>query len=230
MSTLSELRTRARRRADAVDNNFFSDAEINDYINIGLGELHDLLVSKYEDYYVNSVSFPLVSGTSSYQFSSIGLNDFYKLLGVDIKSGNDTVRVKRFSFPDRNKYASDSAIYNDRGVTAYEYALRSERIEFIPEPTSTDTVTVYYVPSYTKLSSDTSAVASGIELNWEEYAVIVAAVKMRQKEETSTATLERELERITARIEEAARDRDAGEPFGIIDDSSGVLPYYRWGL
>ena len=63
MSNLSELRTRARRLADAVGNNFFSDAEVNDYINTGLAELHDILVLKFEDYYVKSATFSLVSGT-----------------------------------------------------------------------------------------------------------------------------------------------------------------------
>ena len=230
MSTLSELRTRARRRADAVGNNFFADAEINDYINIGLGELHDLLVSKYEDYYVSSVSFTLTSGTSTYAFSAISLSDFYKLLGVDAVQGNDTVRVKKFNFADRNRYQADVSIYSSKGYADYEYAIRGESIEFIPEPTSADSIKIWYVPSCTKLTSDSATVSNSIELNWEEYAVLVAAIKMRQKEETSTAALERDLERITARIEEAARNRDAAEPFGITDETSGVMPYYRWGL
>ena len=230
MSTLSELRTRARRRADAVGNDFFADAEVNDYINIGLGELHDLLVSKYEDYYVSSVSFTLTSGTSTYAFSAISLSDFYKLLGVDAVQGNDTVRIKRFNFADRNRYQAAVSVYSSKGYADYEYAIRGESIEFIPEPTSTDSIKIWYVPSCTKLTSDGATVSSSIELNWEEYAVLVAAIKMRQKEETSTAALERDLERITARIEEASRNRDTAEPFGITDETSGVAPYYRWGL
>jgi hypothetical protein len=67
-------------------------------------------------------------------------------------------------------------------------------------------------------------------LNWEEYAVLVAATKMLQKEETSTAALERDLDRITARIEDASRERDVGEPFGVTDETSGALPYSRWGF
>ena len=230
MSTLAELRTRARQRADAVGNNFFTDAEINDYVNIGLGELHDLLVNKFEDYYVSSVSFSLVADQTTYTFSAIGLSDFYKLLGVDAVQGGDTVRVKRFSFPDRNIFQSAVALHNSRGYSDYEYAIRGETVEFIPTPTSTDTIKLYYIPSYTKLSSDSATVSNSIELNWEEYAVLVAAIKMRQKEETSTAALERDLERITARIEDAARNRDAAEPFGITDETSGILPYSRWGF
>jgi len=230
MSTLSELRTRVRRRADAVGNNFFSDEEINDYVNTGLGELHDILVSKFEDYYVSSASFSLVSGTSSYSFSSIGLGDFYKLLAVDLTTGNDTVRMKRITWPDRNKHSYDNAVYNERGYASYEYSIRGEAIRLTPEPDSTDTITVYYVPSFSKLGSDSDKTSESVESNWEEYAIVSAAIRMREKEETSTTSLERELDRITARIEEASKDRDAAEPFGITDDTAGVLPYYRWSL
>ena len=98
MSTLSELRTQARQRVDAVGNNFFTDAEINNYLNSALAELHDLLVTKYEDYYVNKLSFSLVADQDTYSFSSLGLNNFFKLLGIDAVSGSDTMKVRRFTF------------------------------------------------------------------------------------------------------------------------------------
>jgi len=230
MSTLSDLRTRARQRADAVGNNFFSDSEIDGYINTGLGELHDLLVTKFEDYYVNNLSFSLEADKSTYNFSAIGLNDFYKLLGVDAVRGGDSIRVKRFSFPDRNMFQADVALYNSRGYADYEYSIRGNALEFIPTPTSADTIKIWYVPQFAKLTEDSSSVDSRIMLNWEEYAVLVAATKMRQKEETSTAALERDLDRITARIEDASRERDVGEPFGVTDETSGALPYSRWGF
>jgi len=229
MSKLSELRTRARRRADAVGNNFFSDAEINDYINIGLGELHDVLVSKQEDYFVSSVSFSLVSGQAEYSFASINLGNFYKALAVDSTQGNDTFRIKRFSLADRNKYQSNIAFHNSRGYADYEYSIQGNSIKFLPEPTSTDTITLWYIPKCVKLENDADETDNRINSNWEEYAVISAAIKMRQKEETSVTSLERDLDRIVLRIEEAASNRDSAEPFGITDESVGVLQGF-WSL
>ena len=228
MSTLSELRTRARQRVDAVDNNFFTDSEIDDYINVGLGELHDLLVLKYEDQYVNQMSFSLVADQDTYRFADIGLSNFYKLLGVDAVHGNDVVRVRRFSFQDRNRYQADTAIHNSNGYADYEYSLRASSIVFTPKPTSTDIIKVWYVPKFAELDSDTSTVDDMVMLNWEEYAILVAAIKMRQKEETSITPLQQDLDRITLRIEDASRDRDASEPTGITDESAGVMPYHRW--
>ena len=226
MSSLSELRTRARRRADAVGNNFFSDAEINDYINIGMGELHDILVSKQEDYFVSKVSFSLVDGQAEYSFASINLSNFYKALGVDSTQGSDTFRVKRFSLADRNKYQSNIALHNSRGYADYQYAIQGNSIRFLPEPSSTDTITLWYIPEYVNLVNDTDETDSRINSNWEEYAIISSAIKMRQKEETSTTSLERDLDRIVLRIEEASSNRDSAEPFGITDESVGVLPGY----
>ena len=176
---------------------FFSDGEINDYINTGLGELHDILVLKFEDYYASSVAFSLTSGTSSYTLSSINLNNLYKLLGVDIKQGSQTVRVPR-------------------------YSLTGNTLNFIPDPSSSDEVTVWYVPSYVKLINDSDQVDDRIASNWEDYAVYTAAIRMRQKEETSTTSIEREKEKIEARIEDAAANRDAGEPMGITDEDTGI--------
>ena len=60
--------------------------------------------------------------------------------------------------------------------------------------------------------------------NWEEYAVVTAVYKMKEKEELSTTTIERELKALTGRIESAAANRDAGEPGGISDELEGTRP------
>ena len=220
-TSLSTLRTRARNRADAVDNNFFSDSEIDDYLNVGLGELHDILVSKFEDYYVSSKEFSLVSGQSNYTFTAIECTDFYKCLGVDATDSGETIRVRKFEFPERDRYVA-TAITGRGGYTDYQYQIRGDSIEFIPEPNSTSTIKLWYVPSFTRLALGTDEIRSSIMANWEEYAVVTAVYKMKEKEELSTTVIERELEAIRERIETAASNRDAGEPGGIIDEMTGT--------
>ena len=189
--------------------------------------MHDILVLKFEDYYVNSATFSLVSGTKSYSLSSIGITDFYKLLGLDIAQGSDVIRIPRYSFQERNIFSSNSHIHTEKGFTNFRYNLNGTNIVFVPEPNATDQITVWYIPTYTKLTGDSSSTSGSIALNWEEYAVVSAAIKMRMKEETSTSGLERELQRIENRIEEAARNRDAGEPMGITDENIGILAGHR---
>ena len=52
--TLANLITGVRRRADMEGSTFVSDAEIVDYINVAMAEVHDILVTKFEDYYVST--------------------------------------------------------------------------------------------------------------------------------------------------------------------------------
>ena len=52
---------------------------------------------------------------------------------------------------------------------------------------------------------------------------------MRQKEETATSSLENELQRVTQLIENAASNRDANEPFGIVDENVGITPSHFSG-
>ena len=229
MSTLSELRTRARQKVDAVNSLFFSDSEVSGYVNTGLGELYDILVLKYEDYFVSSLTFNLASGTSNYTFSSIGFNNFYKRLGMDATQSGDTVKVRRSQFSDRNRYLSSEVVHNVRGHALYEYGIRGNSFEFTPDPTSTDEIKVWYIPKFQKLENDSDQVNDNIMSNWEEYAILVAAIKMRQKEETATSSLENELQRVTQLIENAASNRDANEPFGIVDENVGITPSHFSG-
>ena len=129
--------------------------------------------------------------------------------------------------------SSNAALYSNRGSANIRYNLNGTNLTFMPEPDSADSVTVWYVPSFVKLVNDADSVSNNIATNWEEYAVVLAALKMKSKEETSTVPLERELTRISARIEEASRNRDAGEPMGITDDGAGLTISYgdsfNWG-
>jgi len=218
---LSTLRSRARIRADAVGNNFFSDSEIDRYINVGLGELHDILVQKFEDYYVTSREFNLVGGQTTYTFDELGIRNFYKCLGVDATDSGETIRIRRFSFAERDRYTA-TAITGRGGYTDYQYQIRGDGLEFIPEPNTTSTIKLWYIPAFSDLEEDDDEINSFIMSNWEEYAVITAVYKMKEKEELSTTVIERELEAIRVRIAEAAANRDAGEPGGISDELTGT--------
>ena len=222
-TSLATLRTRARTRADAVDNNFFSDAEVDRYINVGLGELHDILVSKFEDYYVSYVDFNIISGTKNYTFGSLGIDNFYKCLGVDVTDSGETVRMRSFSFPERDRFSS-TAITGRGGYADYQYQVRGDGIEIVPEPNTTSSIRLWYIPGFEDLVENDDEIRAFIMSNWEEYAVVTAVYKMKEKEELSTTAIERELKALRERIESAAANRDAGEPGGISDELEGTRP------
>jgi hypothetical protein len=219
--TLLQLRTSAKDRANMEKSTLVSDAQWTEYINKSKDSLYDLLISAYNDeYYVSTNTFSLVSGTDSYALPS----DFYKAIAVSLKSGNDYLRLRKFSFQDRlrNEFYPN---LSDKWSSNYTYRITGNNVLFNPTPSSTSQIELVYIPLAVNLSSDSDAL-KGFN-GWEEYIIIDAAIKALRKEETDTQELERDLARITIRLQEMADSRDIGQPAKIIDTSRhrGVLFY-----
>ena len=213
--TLAILRTAAKQRADMENNNFITDAEWLTYINASYGEFYDLLIQHFEGDYVYSTSaISIVSGTATYALPS----DFYKVLGVEILDGSYYVPLKRYQLHHRDSRPGSSGIH-------LQYRLQGSNIAFIETPTTTETGRLIYVPLYTDLASD----GDTFEFHgpgWEEYVIIDAAIKAREKEESSTTSLERKKDRMYLRIEQAAMNREAGEPEEAVDVERNINGIY----
>lgn len=155
---LNTLRDEARQRADLVNSNFVTDAELNGYLNDSWSELYDILVSKYQnDYFLTSTSITVTSGTSTYSLPS----DFYKARGVDLNiNNNQNTPLQRYTFADRTR---DSLVRYARDV---KYRIQANNIVFAPAP-SNNTATLWYVPHPRKLQSVTpSGISRGSTTTW----------------------------------------------------------------
>ena len=155
---LNTLRDEARQRADQVNSEFVTDAELNGYLNNSWSELYDILVSKYQDdYFLTSTSITVTSGTSSYSLPS----DFYKARGVDLNiNDNQNTPLQRYTFADRTR---DSLVRYARDV---KYRIQANTIVFAPSP-SNNTATLWYIPHPRKLQSVTpSAISRGSTTTW----------------------------------------------------------------
>lgn len=209
--TLANLRTEVRRRADMEGSGFVTDSELTSYINNSATELRDILIQKFQDYYITSDDISIVSGTDTYNLAA----DFYKALGVDmVINSRQSVTMRPFMFRERNRY-----VYNPpRG---YRYRILGDQVRVIPEPTSSFTMRIWYVPTFTNLSADGDTL-DGVH-GWEEYVIIDAAIKCLRKEESDTSALLQDKMFITKRIEEAADNRDVGEPQRVVDVTGTVF-------
>jgi hypothetical protein len=83
-----------------------------------------------------------------------------------------------------------------------------------------------YKHTYTVAPADLSSDATLVDgvSGWEEYIVLDAAIKCLAKEQssTATATLERQLERMSARLDEMAENRTVLDAGSIAHDSTGM--------
>jgi len=212
--TESDLRTRARRRADMENSTFVSDAEIQDYLNSSISELHDFMVKSYEDYFVSEQTYnaPLATGGANLP------DDFYKALGVDYESGGITSTLKAYSFTERNVYNTPYAVIDRLAEPMYK--IEGTKIKLIPGNSQSGTITLHYVPLATQFSSTVTEIENVIP-GYEEYVVVATAIRMLMKEESDVSALERERQQLASRIIRAISPRDASGSFAIRDVRKG---------
>jgi hypothetical protein len=214
MTTLSEFRTRVRQRANMEGTQFVTDSEVDGYVNASAAELYDVLVSRFEDYYLQSTTATVASGSDSMPLPA----DFYKLRGVDVDIGGRYASLRSFNFTDRNEYDSDLQIFRRLAIRV-RYRLQASGIKLAPSEQAPGSYRLWYIPRLETLVDDADTF-DGIN-GWEEYVVVDAAIKCLQKEESSTTDLERQKAALLKRIEAMAANRDAGEPERLVGPRNG---------
>lgn len=215
--TLQDLITQSRYRADMINSDFVSDAELTTYLNASIAELYDILIQSYgSDYFVNYKVTNLSSGVDTYDINTLlGTTDFYKLHGVDAKIDSNTwSTLVPFNFNERNRFQHfNFSTYI--GVTNLRYRLTGNNLIFVPIPEANAQVRIWYTPLAPKLSSLTDTISP---LNgYEEYIIVDAAIKMLQKEESDVSVLMAQKAALKLRIEQAAQNRDEGKCDSISD-------------
>lgn len=221
---LQDLRTRVRYRANMENSEFITDTELNTFINESYKELYDILVSKFEDWYVSDpTQFTLTSGDSGKQALA---SDFYKLRGVDEYISGAWREVKPFNFNERNREGLANRLNGFE--SAVRYRLVGSDLRFSPVDMAPGTYRYWYTPIATEMSGDTDTM-DGVN-GWEQYVIVDAARKCLQKEESDTSELERELARLERRIEIMSANRDAANPQQVEDihEDRNEFPFYRW--
>jgi len=96
------------------------------------------------------------------------------------------------------------------------------QIRFTPTPTGGHDLTIWYIPHAPELTADTH-VWNGFN-GWEEYAIVDAAIKCLEKEESDTGALEMRKQRLIMRIQSLASARDQGFPETVTD----ARERWRW--
>lgn len=203
--TLSELKSRVLERADMVNSSFIDDtsgdSELVRYIQQSYRKLYNLVITSFSDWFVEDpVEFEITSG-NTYTLDT----DFYKLVGVDFYLSNSRwVEVRSFNFNERNRLGLTPNMPGFHKVIRYR--LMGNKLRFIPSDSCTGTYRYWYVakPSVPVSDADTIEGYNG----WDEYVVIDAAIKCKDKEESDVRLLVAERAKLEEEILINARSRD----------------------
>lgn len=205
---LSTLRTAVLERTGNENNPGYSTAELNRIINGEGAELHDLVVSRFEDQFTTNLQFTIASG-NTYSLAST----FYKLRGLDrLESGSaDWQEVAKFDFNDRNRRSSTGLWPVARNI---RYRVIGSTIFLTPDDAATGTYRLWYIPGYVDLSADGDTL--DYPENWHEYVIAGSCAKVCIKEETDPSGHMAIKSGLKERILAMASNRDAGLPDRVL--------------
>lgn len=207
--TLAQMRTRAKRHADMsdpADAGKMTDADWTEFINQGCVKVYNaLVIARGHEFYVTRDDFQLVVGQTDYTLPS----DHYLTLSVHVSTDGSTGwrRVEGWQESQLEHLWS-----NATGSIGSLYArVQAGNLVFLPAPGAALYVRHRYVPTFTRLSSD-SDTFDGVN-GWEEAVCLhaaIAALKREQSMEEAQALLG-ELAEWEKRIEDLAAHRHLTE-------------------
>lgn len=214
--SLQWIRLMALLRADLYNSQFISLPEANSYISNSYKALYDILVQKYGDDYLVATPYTFTTDGGSTLFPLPA--DFYKLLGVEValnpNDPNSWITLRKFEFVQRNLWNYPN-VYTFYGITNLRYRLNGSNLMIVPIASANQTIRIWYCPRPNILMKDTDLL-DGIS-GWEDYVILDAARKMLLKQEQDTSEIVQEMQFIVNRIEQAAENRDPGEPETVSD-------------
>lgn len=212
--TLSTLRTRIKQRTDQEysDSEFVTDAELTQLINTSYNELYGLLV-RHSLHRTETTHSITANGALSYALPS----DFYSVLGVWRLDGTARTFLPRHD----HRHRPDTGVKGP----ANTYRIIGLSLQFSPFPQS-GTYELVYVPVPGTLSADGDTL-DGV-LGWEEYVIVDVAIRVLMKEESDVSDLQRERERLAARIVDEANHAEMSEGL-VVANTRGYLQSYDEG-
>lgn len=224
--TLLQLRTRALQRADMVNSQFVTTAEVTGLVNVALARLHDLLVTAYEDYYVTvATPFGLTVNKEAYDLvADCGIVDFEKIICVFLTTGSGATlsrfKLRKFRTNELGRLNNPQLIVLNLAPALLWYRCMGNKLYL--EPMASGGVSgwnceVWYVPQAPTLVADSDTTDAGIVNGWDEFIVNEVAINLRLKEESDISGLMARQQVFEQKLEAVAQARDTSDPERVVD-------------
>lgn len=215
-----------QRRSNFVDQSGTPGTELMRYINMAYKDLYQQIILAKENYFTIPTSFQIVGNVVSYDLPS----DFYKLDGVDLAldAGGRYLTLRPFMFLERNKYRSSLNLATAPFGQIYRYMLVGNQIQFVPLPTQTATIQLWYTPEPVTIVSLSDTLS--LPIGCDEYMSLYVACAMLSKEESDNSALNQKRLEVLEQLKHSLRERDEGSAMYVVDESainSGALYPFR---
>jgi hypothetical protein len=235
-----ELEQRVRERADMVDSQFVTSAEVQRFLEAAWQELYSIMVASGEDLFLRRVRItgsaadPLVTENGDIIVTENG--DILVVGGVipvgsyvNLPAQMKALRLVRIVDGRRLRKATLHDLEfiqasDCRGEpTAYRLDMDPQndflRLELYPSPDRSYEYDVFYVPALSLREFIASSFVSIPVRGWDEYCVLTATAKCKDKEEADIGNVMKEREVLLERIRADLVPFDKSEPDTVIQMS-----------
>lgn len=214
------------RNSQFIDQSGLAGTELLRYANMAYKDLYQQVMLAKEFYFTTITTFQVIGGTASYPLPS----DFYKLDGVDLALDDSGrfLTLTPFMFKERNKFRSGLALSVAPYGQVFKYMLVGNNIQFIPLPSQSNTIQLWYTPEPVVISSFSDTLS--LPIGSDEYMSLYMACAMLAKEESDTSQLNAKRLEVLDQLKNSLKDRDQGSASYIIDEGSvnaGALYPFR---
>lgn len=230
-----DLEQRVRERADMVDSQFCTSAEIQRFLEAAWQELYSIMVASGEDLFVRraritgSAADPLVTENGDLLVTENGdvlivggvvATSSYINLPAQVKALRlirhvDGTRLRKMTLHDLEFFSTTPGkplYYRPEMDPRNDYL----RLELVPAPDASYSFDVFYVPALSLKEFLTSSYVSIPVRGWDEYLVLTASAKAKDKEESEISSVMKEREILVERIRADLVPFDKSEPDTVV--------------
>lgn len=204
----SDIELRARERADMVNSDFVSSAEVTRYCEKAFQEYIGILLTKEPDLITTRATGNASPGMGPSESSPFNLATEFKAL-------RRIRHVNSYSLRRAELQEVEVLSFNGRRGKPTHYWLTGRhttaaRLIFLPEPDTTYPIEYWFIPSISL--ADVTGGGLNMVAGWDEYVVLTAAMKMKDKEESDVSVLLGERKLLLENIIAQVTAQDTGEP------------------
>lgn len=230
MATLGALRGRVRSYLDEPTAAFWSDAELNNYINQAYFYNYMELVDAYENYFAQVVSINIVAGTDTYALPA----NFDKIRLLERVVDNAvTIPLQEFNRIEASNLINTFTATN-LFLPTYRFSGGNFILEPMPQVSITNGLRLEYVPAPVAMAIDADQPNANFLDHWQEIIVLRAVISAKLKEEMTgnqgadLGPFQTMLTNWENKVKEALEQRTMGrrytEPFGLDETSNYYYP------
>jgi hypothetical protein len=209
VSTLQQFSLYVRQRSAVENDTVISSDEMTSLCNGALSDLYGLLVTRYEDYFLNAYVSVLQDG-----YYQIPLPpDLMKIRAVDynnaMQDSNLWFTINQFQFPERNQFNTPyTSALAPWAKIALSWRLTQDNILISPASQANGIYRIWYVPQYVPLVNQSDTIPANMDQNgWTEYAVATACIRIMNKLHLESQAFETERAELRQRIQSEAKNR-----------------------